>query len=98
MTASGMRARAQGIFLDRALDPTQHAGPVASGAISTARIVLLGMSMDVIYQLKVLHRFYPVEALHDCDPAGGRSVLHLPVDRRDGLALAVRARATGSTA
>ena len=44
-------------------DPTLHAGRLRQGAISTARIVLLGLSMDVIYQLRVLHRFYPVEAL-----------------------------------
>ncbi len=35
----------------------------AKGCRSTARIVLLGLSMDVIYQLKVLHTFYPVEAV-----------------------------------
>ena len=45
------------------LDPAQHPGRLRQGIISTARIVLLGLSMDVIYQFRVLHRFYPVEAL-----------------------------------
>jgi hypothetical protein len=30
---------------------------------ATARIILLGLAMDVIYQLMVLKTFYPVEAL-----------------------------------
>lgn len=38
-------------------------GRLREGAISTARVVLLGISMDIIYQFKVLDRFYPVEAL-----------------------------------
>ena len=38
-------------------------GRLREGLISTARVVLLGLSMDVIYQHKVLDRFYPVEAL-----------------------------------
>ena len=42
-------------FWTAALDPTKHGGPAARGADSTARIVLLGLSMDVIYQFKVLH-------------------------------------------
>lgn len=32
------------------------------GLISTARIILLGIGMDAIYQYKVLHAFYPGEA------------------------------------
>jgi hypothetical protein len=32
------------------------------GLTSTARILLLGISMDVIYQLKELNTFYPAEA------------------------------------
>jgi hypothetical protein len=39
------------------------AGRLREGAVSTARVVLLGISMDVIYQFKVLDRFYPGEAL-----------------------------------
>ena len=38
-------------------------GRLREGLISTARVVLLGLSMDAIYQFKVFHRFYPVEAL-----------------------------------
>ncbi|TXI06260.1 MAG: hypothetical protein E6Q76_09995, partial [Rhizobium sp.] len=33
------------------------------GIEATARIMLLGLSMDLIYQLRVLDNFYPVEAL-----------------------------------
>ena len=43
-------------------DPEQR-GDCARGSISTARVVLLGISMDVIYQYRVLDQFYPVEAL-----------------------------------
>lgn len=38
-------------------------GRLWQGLIATARVVLLGISMDVIYQFKVLDRFYPGEAL-----------------------------------
>ena len=44
-------------------DPTLRAGRLREGMISTARVVLLGISMDAIYQFKVFDRFYPVEAL-----------------------------------
>jgi hypothetical protein len=44
-------------------DPTQKAGRLREGLISTARVVLLGISMDAIYQFKVLNQFYPAEAL-----------------------------------
>ena len=44
-------------------DKSASAGRLREGAISTARVVLLGLSMDMIYQFKVLDRFYPVEAL-----------------------------------
>jgi len=44
-------------------DNNASAGRLREGAISTARVVLLGLSMDVIYQFKALDRFYPVEAL-----------------------------------
>jgi hypothetical protein len=33
------------------------------GLNATARIILLGLAMDVIYQIMVLKTFYPVEAL-----------------------------------
>lgn len=38
-------------------------GRLREGLASIARVVLLGISMDVIYQFKALDRFYPVEAL-----------------------------------
>ena len=38
-------------------------GRLREGAVSTARVVLLGLSMDIIYQFKALDRFYPAEAL-----------------------------------
>jgi hypothetical protein len=44
-------------------DKNASAGRLREGAVSTARVVLLGISMDVIYQSKVLDRFYPAEAL-----------------------------------
>jgi hypothetical protein len=50
-------------FWTAAGDPTTQHGRLREGVESTARIVLLGLSMDVIYQHKVLHTFYPVEAV-----------------------------------
>jgi hypothetical protein len=44
-------------------DPTQHAGRLREGLISTARVALLGISMDAIYQFKALDQFYPAEAV-----------------------------------
>jgi hypothetical protein len=44
-------------------EPGAPTGRLREGLISTARVVLLGISMDVIYQFKALDRFYPVEAL-----------------------------------
>ena len=43
-------------------DATVKHGRLREGLTSTARIVLLGLSMDAIYQLMVLDRFYPAEA------------------------------------
>jgi hypothetical protein len=37
-------------------------GRVREGLISTARIILLGIAMDTIYQIIVLETFYPAEA------------------------------------
>ncbi len=44
---------------------TRHSqtGRLREGIISTARIMLLGISMDVIYQFKELDVFYPAEAV-----------------------------------
>ena len=43
-------------------DSSQQTGRLREGITSVARILLLGISMDVIYQLKVLGTFYPAEA------------------------------------
>jgi hypothetical protein len=44
-------------------DPTLRRGRLWQGLNSTARVVLLGISMDVIYQLRELDQFYPAEAV-----------------------------------
>ncbi|WP_421865169.1 hypothetical protein [Parvibaculum sp.] len=44
-------------------DAEKRAGRLREGLVSTARIMLLGMVMDVIYQLKELGTFYPGEAI-----------------------------------
>jgi hypothetical protein len=44
-------------------DPAKRAGRVREGLVSTARIILLGIGMDVIYQLKEFGTFYPGEAV-----------------------------------
>jgi hypothetical protein len=43
--------------------PQGSARRLREGLNATARIILLGLVMDVIYQLLVLKMFYPVEAL-----------------------------------
>jgi hypothetical protein len=40
----------------------KRAGRLREGLISTARIILLGLVMDTIYQAMVLKTFYPAEA------------------------------------
>ncbi|MGB6535307.1 MAG: hypothetical protein WBF58_05020 [Xanthobacteraceae bacterium] len=42
---------------------TDRVGRLHEGLISTARIILLGLVMDAIYQLIVFKTFYPVEAV-----------------------------------
>ncbi len=44
-------------------NPEKRAGRLREGWVSTARIVLLGIGMDVIYQLTALKAFYPGEAI-----------------------------------
>lgn len=41
----------------------RRADRLREGLTSTARIILLGLGMDAIYQMKVFDTFYPVEAL-----------------------------------
>ena len=43
--------------------PQERVGLLREGLNATARIILLGLAMDVIYQLLVLKTFYPNEAL-----------------------------------
>ena len=43
--------------------PDAPTGRLREGLTSTARVVLLGLSIDAIYQFKVFDRFYPAEAL-----------------------------------
>jgi hypothetical protein len=44
-------------------NPDKRAGRLREGLVSTARIILLGIGMDAIYQAKAFGTFYPVEAL-----------------------------------
>lgn len=44
-------------------DPAKRSARLHEGWASTARIMLLGIGMDVIYQLKELGTFYPGEAV-----------------------------------
>lgn len=44
-------------------NPDERASRLTEGLNSTARIVLLGVGMDAIYQYRVFATFYPVEAL-----------------------------------
>jgi hypothetical protein len=43
--------------------PGVRTGRLREGIGSTARVLLLGLCMDVIYQFRVFSEFYPVEAL-----------------------------------
>jgi hypothetical protein len=44
-------------------NPTERADRLREGLVSTARIILLALAMDVIYQVVALKAFYPVEAV-----------------------------------
>ena len=44
-------------------EPKQDRGRLREGLIATARMVLIGLSIDVIYQFRVFDRFYPAEAV-----------------------------------
>ena len=44
-------------------EPEERAARLSEGVIATARIVLLGLGMDAIYQYEVLKTFYPAEAV-----------------------------------
>jgi hypothetical protein len=50
-------------FVTMLRDPQERVGLLREGLNATARIILLGLVMDVIYQALVLKTFYPNEAL-----------------------------------
>lgn len=54
--------RHKAFFWTALLDASQHAGRLREGLYSIARIILIGISMDVINQFKLLEQFYPAEA------------------------------------
>jgi hypothetical protein len=43
--------------------PGERTARLSEGLVSTAQIILMGIVIDAIYQLKVFGTFYPVEAL-----------------------------------
>src|SRR5277367_6927442 len=57
------KSRRSAYFWTFLTNPLESAGSLREGLISTARIILLGLCMDVIYQLTVLKTFYPGEAV-----------------------------------
>jgi hypothetical protein len=44
-------------------EPRKSGGRLHEGLIATARILLLGIGMDLIYQYRVFDTFFPIEAL-----------------------------------
>jgi hypothetical protein len=50
-------------FMTVLRNPQERFGRLREGLNATARIILLGLVMDIIYQALVLHTFYPDEAL-----------------------------------
>ena len=57
------RAGRSPYFMTVLRNPQERVGRLREGLNATARIILLGLVMDVIYQLIVLKTFYPNEAL-----------------------------------
>jgi uncharacterized membrane protein YjgN (DUF898 family) len=57
------RAGRSPYFVTVLRNPQERVGRLREGLNATARIILLGLAMDVIYQLLVLKTFYPNEAL-----------------------------------
>src|SRR5580704_11264318 len=57
------RAGRSPYFVTMLRNPQERVGLLREGLNATARIILLGLVMDVIYQLLVLKTFYPNEAL-----------------------------------
>lgn len=44
-------------------EPATRIARLNEGIVATARIILLGVGMDAVYQAQVMRTFYPVEAL-----------------------------------
>jgi hypothetical protein len=57
------KSRRSPYFWTLLANPLERGGRLREGLISTARVILLGLCMDVIYQLIVLKTFYPGEAV-----------------------------------
>ena len=57
------RSRRSPYFRALLTNPFQDRQRLYQGLISTARVILLGLCMDAIYQWIVLKTFYPVEAV-----------------------------------
>jgi uncharacterized membrane protein YjgN (DUF898 family) len=57
------RAGRSPYFVTVLRNPQERIGLLREGLNATARIILLGLAMDVVYQLLVLKTFYPNEAL-----------------------------------
>jgi hypothetical protein len=57
------RAGHKSFFWSSLWDSTATTGRLKEGISSIARVILLGLSMDVIYQLKALDQFFPAEAV-----------------------------------
>jgi hypothetical protein len=49
-------------FIHGVRDPEGRSGRLWEGIVSTARILILGVVMDIIYQFIVLKSFYPAES------------------------------------
>ena len=57
------RAGRSPYFMTVLRNPQERVGRLREGLNATARIILLGMAMDLIYQLIVFKTFYPDQAL-----------------------------------
>jgi hypothetical protein len=57
------KSRRSPYFWTLLANPLERGGRLREGLIATARVILLGLGMDLIYQLIVLKTFYPGEAV-----------------------------------
>jgi hypothetical protein len=57
----GLEVRSAALFLDHCDSRAERGSLLREGLISTARVILLGLVMDTIYQIIVFGTFYPVE-------------------------------------